>query len=104
MRFSINKTPTKQSAIYIRNDKVCVAKHKLSKTIINNITSLSNYSSKNPLNQHMIHLVQHMYKTRDITNFITAKTALDLLTSNNDINTFQSLFTKNKTTHNQENI
>ena len=35
-----------------------------------------------------------MYKTRDITNFKTAKTALDLLTSNNDINKFQSRFTK----------
>ena len=42
----------------------------------------------------MIKLVQHMYKARDITNFKTAKTALDLLTSKNDINKFQTLLTK----------
>ena len=35
-----------------------------------------------------------MYKARDITNFKTAKMALDLLTSNNDINKFQTRFTK----------
>ena len=41
----------------------------------------------------MIKLVQTMYKTRNITNFKTAKTALNLLTSNNDINKFQTLLT-----------
>ena len=94
MSSSTNKTPKKQSAVYIRNDKVFVAKTKLSKSIINNITSLSTYNSKNPLNQHMINLVQHMYTARDITTFKTAKTALDLLTSKNDISKFQTLFTK----------
>ena len=94
MSSSINKTPKKQSAVYIRDDKVFVAPTKLNKTIINNITSLSTYNSKNPLNQHMINLVQHMYKARDITNFKTAKTALVLFTSSNDINKFQTLFTK----------
>jgi hypothetical protein len=34
-----------------------------------------------------------MYKSRDITNFKTATTALDLLTSNNDFNKFQQVFT-----------
>ena len=94
MSSSTNKTPKKQSAVYIRNDKAFIAPTKLSKSIINNITSLSTYNSKNPLNQHMINLVQHMYKARDITNFKTAKTALDLLTSTNDINKFQTRFTK----------
>ena len=41
----------------------------------------------------MINLVQNMYKPRDITNFKTAKTALDLLTSANDSNTCQTRFT-----------
>ena len=61
--------------------------------MIKNVTSLSNYNSKNPLNQHMINLVQHMYQARDITNLNTAKTSLDLLTSKNDINKFQTRFT-----------
>ena len=93
MSSSANKSPKQQSAVYIRNDKFVVAKTKLSKTIINHSTSLSHYNSKNPLNHHMTQVVQHMYKSRDITNFKTAKTALDLLTSNNDINKFQTLFT-----------
>ena len=94
MSSSTNKAPNKQSAVYTRSDTVFVAKTKLSKTIIHNITPLSTYNSKNPLNQHMLKLVQHMYKARDITNFETTKTALDLLTSKNDINKFQTLFTK----------
>jgi hypothetical protein len=41
----------------------------------------------------MIKLVQDMYKIRDITNFKTAITALDLLTSKNDFDKFQQVFT-----------
>ena len=41
----------------------------------------------------MINLVQRMYKARDITNYKTAKTALDLLTSKNDTNKFKTAFT-----------
>ena len=57
------------------------------------MTLLPTYNSKNPLKQHMIKLVQHMYKARAITHFKTANTALDLLTSKSGTNTFQSLFT-----------
>ena len=38
----------------------------LSKKLLSNITSLSTYTSTNPLNQHMIKLIQTMYKSRDI--------------------------------------
>ena len=38
-------------------------------------------------------LVQHMCKARDITNFKTANTALELFTSQNDISKFQTRFT-----------
>ena len=69
MSSSTNKAPKQQSAVHIRNDKVFVAESKLSKTTIKHITSLSLYNSKNTLNQHMINLVQRMYKSRDITNF-----------------------------------
>jgi hypothetical protein len=41
----------------------------------------------------MITLVQNMYKSRDITNFKTATTALDLLTSTNDFNNFKTPLT-----------
>jgi hypothetical protein len=34
-----------------------------------------------------------MYKNRDITNFKTATTALDLLTSKNDFNKFKTTLT-----------
>jgi hypothetical protein len=34
-----------------------------------------------------------MYKSRDITNFKTATTALDLLTSTNDFNKFKTTLT-----------
>ena len=101
MSSSTNKAPKQQSAVYIRNDKVCVATTELIKTLISNFTALSTYNSKNPLNQHMLNLVQHMYKARDITK--TAKTALYLLTSKHDINKFQTLFTTNNTTHRQDN-
>ena len=93
MSSSTNKAPNKLSAVYIRDDEVVVATTKLSKTIIDTNTSLSTYKSKNPLNQHMIHLVQHMYKSRDMTNFKAAKTALDLLTSKKGVNKFQTRFT-----------
>ena len=42
----------------------------------------------------MIKVVQDMYKARDITNFKTADTALNLLTSGNDFNKFKTLYTK----------
>ena len=79
MSSSANKTPKKQSAVYIRDDKAFVAPTKLSKTIINNITSLSNYNSKNPLNQAMIQSVQRMYIKRKITNIKTAVIAINKL-------------------------
>ena len=94
-----NKIPKHKTAIYIRDDKAFVLKTKLSKTVITNITLLSTYNSDKPSNQHMLKLCQFMYKTRDITNFKTAKPALHLLTSNNGINKFQTLYTtiKNNT-------
>ena len=94
MSSSANKSPKKQSNVFISNDKATITKNNLSKTITNNITSLLKYNSKNPLKQHMITLIQTMYKTRDIKNFKTAKTAMDLLTSKNDINKFQTMFTQ----------
>ena len=69
MSSSTSKAPNKQSVVYIHNDNAVVAKAKLSKTRISNMASLSTYNSKNPLNQHMISLAQHMYKARDITIF-----------------------------------
>ena len=66
----------------------------LSKKVLLNITSLSNYKSEKPFNQLMIKVVQDMYKTRNITNFKTANTALNLLTSGNDFNKFKTLYTK----------
>jgi len=66
----------------------------LPKKILSNITSLSNYNSTKPLNQQMIKLVQILYKSRTIKNFKTADMALNLLTSNNDFNKFQTLFNK----------
>jgi hypothetical protein len=77
-----------------RTPKLSSTGPKLSKKVLLNITSLSIYNSDKPLNQHMITLVQHMYKTRDITNFKTATTALDLLTSKNDFNKFKTTLTK----------
>jgi hypothetical protein len=80
-----NKKPRKSST-----SKLSSTGPKLSKKVLLNITSLSNYNSDKPLNQHMITLVQNMYKSRDITNFKTATTALDLLTSTNDFNKFKT--------------
>jgi formyltetrahydrofolate synthetase len=77
-----------------RTPKLLSTEPKLSKKVLSNITSLSNYNSNKPLNQHMITLVQNMYKNRDITNFKTAATALDLLTSKNDFNKFKTTLTK----------
>ena len=61
----------------------------LSKKILSNLTLLSNHNSTNPLNQHMIKLIQTLYKSRDIKKHKTADMALNLLTSNNDFNKFQ---------------
>ena len=63
----------------------------MSNTLVLNITELSLYNSDNPSTQHTIQLVQYMHTTRYITNFKTANTALDLLTSYNDFNKFQTL-------------
>ena len=38
----------------------------------------------------MINQVRDMYKLRDIANFKTTNTALNLLTSDNDFNKFQT--------------
>jgi hypothetical protein len=73
-----------------RTSKLSSTGPKLSKNVLLTITSLSNYNSDKPLNQHMITLVQNMYKSRDITNFKTATTALDLLTSKNEFNKFKT--------------
>jgi hypothetical protein len=86
-----NKKPRKS-----RTPKLLSTEPKLSKKVLSNITSLSNYNSNKPLNQHMITLVQNMYKNRDITNFKTAAMALDLLTSKDDFNKFKTLLTKIK--------
>ena len=64
----------------------------MSKKLLLHITSLSNYNSDNPLKQHLINQVQDMYTRRDITNFKTANTALNLLTSDNGFNKFQTSF------------
>ena len=57
-----NQAPKQQSAVYIRNANVVVSSTKLSNTILHNITSLSTYTSKNPLIQDMIQSVQRMSK------------------------------------------
>jgi hypothetical protein len=83
-----NKKPRKS-----RTSELSSTGPKLSKKVLLTITSLSNYNSDKPLNQHMITLVQNMYKSRDITNFKTATKALDLLTSTNDFNKFNTTLT-----------
>ena len=77
-----------------RTPKILNSGPKLSKKVLSNIESLTIYNSFNPLNQTMIKLVQLMYKNRDITNFKTAKLAIESLTINEDFKKFNSIFTK----------
>jgi hypothetical protein len=88
----MSSTKTNKKPLKLKAPKLSNTGTNLSKKVLLNITSLSNYNSDNPLNQHMIKIIQDMYKSRDITNFKTATTALDLLTSKNDFNKFQQTF------------
>jgi hypothetical protein len=90
----MSSTKTNKKPLKLKAPKLSNTGTNLSKKVLLNITSLSNYNSDNPLNQHMIKIIQDMYKSRDITNFKTATTALDLLTSKNDFNKFQQTFKK----------
>ena len=65
----------------------------LSKQVLLTISLQSTYNSEKPLNQHMIKQTQDMYNRRDISNFTTADMALNLLTSDNEFNKFQTLHT-----------
>ena len=56
-----------------------------------NVVSLDRYSSTNALNQTLMTLIKSQYENRDITNIKTAKSALDLLESN-DLSKFQRKF------------
>ena len=53
------------------------------KKVRQNIASLDAYSSTKALNSSLMNTVKTLYKSRDITNIRTAKSALDLLASNN---------------------
>ncbi len=53
----------------------------LSKKVKQNIASLDAYSSTKALNNSLMNTVKTLYKSRDITNIRTAKSALDLLAS-----------------------
>jgi hypothetical protein len=89
----MSSTITNNKPLKLKVPKLSNTGPNLSKKVLLNITSLSNYNSDNPLNQHMITLIQNMYKSRDITNFETATKALDLLNSKNDFNKFQQVCT-----------
>ena len=88
----MNSTITRNNPRNSHTPKLSSTGPNLSKNVLVTITSLSNNNSDDPLKQHMINQVQPMYKRRDITNFITANTALNLLTSYDDFNKFQTSF------------
>ena len=101
----MSSTMTKHNPRKSRTPKLSNTGPNLSKKVLLNITSLSNYNSDNPLKQHMINQIQDTYKLGDITNFKTANTALTLLISDNDFNKCQTSFnniTKLKNTKHEE--
>ena len=53
----------------ILTNGVHMSKKPLTNKVLSTITLLSTYTSDKPLNQHMIKLVQSMYKSKIITNF-----------------------------------
>ena len=81
----------------LRKSKPRAKTNTLSKKVEQNIASLDEYSSTNALRSSLMSTVKVLYKTRDITNIRTAKTALDLLDTNNnsDLNKFSKKFSKN---------
>ena len=67
----------------LRKSKPKAKTNELNKKVKQNIASLDEYSSTKALNSSLMNTVKTLYKTRDITNIRTAKSALDLLASNN---------------------
>ena len=84
------------SELKLRKSKPKAKTNTLSKKVKQNIESLDAYNSTKALNNSLMNTVKTLYKSRDITNIRTAKSALDLLASNNksDLNKFS----KNVTT------
>ncbi len=66
----------------LRKSKPKVKSNALSKKVKQNIASLDDYNSTKALNSSLMNTVKTLYKTRDITNMRTAKSALDLLDKN----------------------
>ena len=75
------------------NSKIVKTKTKLSQAMEKNLSTLKSYSSNISKNQSLMNTIVYLYSNRDIRTVTTAKSAMDLLKSN-DINKFSKEFAK----------
>ena len=75
------------------SSKIVKTKTKLSQAMEKNVSTLKSYSSTIPKNQSLMNTIVYLYSNRDIRTVTTAKSAMDLLKSN-DINKFSKEFAK----------